>query len=299
MANRDDNQADAGPAAASEPEMTAAKTGPLMLEGPKAQSETATETSSPIIDLEPLASRIADGGTSAGTTDSADTAGPEQPSRWRLPAYAPLAATVVFSIALGAIAGAAATGALMRDSAETTASIAKADTARTLQDTVAQLNGELTALKASVVSAQRNASTQIGKLSERLERTEKAQAEPAAKLARLQDTVDRLDRRPQQVAAIPAPAPAPEITGSVTPKEQSKPPVAEGWRLRDFYDGRAVVESRNGTLFKVGPGSTVPGLGKVESIKRENGRVVVTTAAGTIAASLESRRPSGYNPFRW
>ena len=64
----------------------------------------------------------------------------------------------------------------------------------------------------------------------------------------------------------------------MTPKEESKPQIAEGWRLRDFYDGRAIVESRNGTLFRVGPGSNVPGLGRVETIKRENGKVVVVTA---------------------
>ena len=81
------------------------------------------------------------------------------------------------------------------------------------------------------------------------------------------------------------------------PKEESKPQVAEGWRLRDFYDGRAIVESRNGTLFRVGPGSNVPGLGKVETIKRENGKVVVVTANGIIAASLEERRPGYY--YRW
>ena len=68
-----------------------------------------------------------------------------------------------------------------------------------------------------------------------------------------------------------------------TPKEVPKPQVAEGWRLRDFYDGRAVVESRNGTQFRVGPGSNVPGLGRVETIKRENGKVVVVTASGIIA----------------
>ena len=58
-----------------------------------------------------------------------------------------------------------------------------------------------------------------------------------------------------------------------------------------------MVESRNGTLFRVGPGSNVPGLGKVETIKRENGKVVVVTANGIIAASLEPRRPAYY--YRW
>ena len=45
------------------------------------------------------------------------------------------------------------------------------------------------------------------------------------------------------------------------------------------------------------PGSNVPGLGKVETIKRENGKVVVVTASGIIAASLEPRRPNYY--YRW
>ena len=138
-------------------------------------------------------------------------------------------------------------------------------------------------------------------VAERLDRTEKAQAEPVGKLARIQESIDRLEQRQQQHAA--APAAAPEVTGSVTPKEpkeakeESRPQIAEGWRLRDFYDGRAVVESRNGTQFKVGPGSNVPGLGRVEAIRRENGKVVVVTASGIIAASLEPRRPTYY--YRW
>jgi len=41
----------------------------------------------------------------------------------------------------------------------------------------------------------------------------------------------------------------------------------------------------------------VPGLGRIEAIWRENGgRIVVVTASGTIAASLEPRRPFIY---RW
>ena len=192
-------------------------------------------------------------------------------------------------LALGAIAGAAATTGLLRD---TSPSPDAADAARALQTSVAQIGSELATLKAGIASAQRNSSAQFGKLTERLDRTEKAQAEPTAKLAKIQESIDRLERRQQQAAATPAPSP--EVTGSVTPKEETKPQIAEGWRLRDFYDGRAIVESRDGTLFRVIPGSNVPGLGRVESIKRENGKVVVTTAKGIIAASLEPRRPAYY-----
>ena len=252
--------------------------GPLLIEGPKASAAA----DSPIIDLEAVR-------TAAVDSAPAEAIAPQQASRWRLPATAPLAAVIAFALALGAIAGTAATNGLLR---ETSPSPDAADAARALQMSVAQIGSELATLKAGIASAQRNSSVQFGKLTERLDRTEKAQAEPTAKLAKIQDSIDRLERRQQQAAATPAPSP--EVTGSVTPKEETKPQIAEGWRLRDFYDGRAIVESRDGTLFRVIPGSNVPGLGRVESIKRENGKVVVTTAKGIITASFEPRRPAYY-----
>ena len=230
---------------------------------------------------------------SAGPTEPSETIAPEQGSHRRLPAYAPLAAAIVFAAALGAIAGAATTSSLLRDTSPPADMIA-ANANRALQDSVAQLGSELSTLKAGIASAQRSTSTQFGKLAERLDRTEKAQAEPVGKLAKIQESIDRLEQRQQHVAAA---APAPEVTGSVAAKEEARPQVVEGWRLRDFYDGRAVVEGRNGMLFRVVPGSNVPGLGKVETIKRENGKVVVVTASGIIAASLEPRRPNYY--YRW
>jgi len=275
MAKRKDSQTPAADAAPAK--------GPLLIEGPKATAAT----DSTIIDLEPLHTATANEGASA------ESVAPEQISRWRLPATAPLAAAITLAVALGAIAGAAATSSLMRE--QSPAPIV-ADSTRSLQESVAQLGSELATLKAGIANAQRSASTQFSKLTERLDRADKAQAEPQARLAKIQESIDRLEHRPQQAAV----APAHEVTGSVAPpKEESKPQVAEGWRLRDFYDGRAVVESRNGTLFKVAPGSNVPGLGRVETIKRENGRVTVVTASGIIAASLEPRRPAYFMPYRW
>jgi hypothetical protein len=249
--------------------------GPLMLEGPKGAADT------PIIDLEAV--RPSAGGEGGGAAKTA----PGPASGWHLPAFAPLAATILFAVALGAIAGAAATNGLLRDaspSAET------ANAAEALQASVAQIGSELAALKAGLANTQRNTSAQFGKLAERLDRTDKAQAEPTAKLAKIQESIERLERRQQQAAAPPAP----EVTGSVAPKEESRPQIVEGWRLRDVYAGRAVLESRNGAMYRVAPGSNVPGLGRVESIKRENGRVVVVTASGIIAASNEPRRPGYY-----
>ena len=277
MANRKDSEPKAANSGA-----------PLLLEGPKASTESSA--SAPIIELEALHESA-----SAGPAESSETIAPEQGSHWRLPATAPLAAAIVFAVALGAIAGAATTASLLRDPSPP-ADMVVANANRALQDSVAQLGSELATLKAGIANAQRSTSTQFGKLTERLDRTEKAQAEPVGKLAKIQESIDRLEQR-QQHAAAPVAVPAPEVTGSVTPKEESRPQVAEGWRLRDFYDGRAVVESRNGAQFRVGPGSNVPGLGRVETIKRENGKVIVVTASGIIAASLEPRRPNYY--YRW
>ena len=82
-------------------------------------------------------------------------------------------------------------------------------------------------------------------------------------------------------------------------KQAAKPAVIEGWRLVDFYAGRAVLEGRNGTLYEVVPGANLPGVGRIETIKRVNGKVIVTTTKGIIASSLEPRRgpyflPRGY-----
>lgn len=260
---------------------------PLLLGGPKAAGD------SPIIDLEPVHSVTSDERDSKAQSAS-ETVAPEHGQRSRLFAYAPIAAAIVFAVAFGAIAGAAATSGLLRDSTPTP-SVAD-DGIRALQISVAQLGNEVATLTATITTAQRSSSAQFSKLTERLDRAEKTQAEPAAKFAKLQESIDRLERRQQQPVAA---APAPETTGSVQPpKEQSKPPlIAEGWRLRDYYDGRAVVESRNGALFRVGPGSSLPGLGRVEAIRRENGRVVVWTANGIISASFEQRRPGYYS--RW
>jgi hypothetical protein len=276
--------------------------GPLLIEGPNAKREF----SAPIIELE--ASAAADHGeseTDTTETDATETDAafiPKTQSAW----HWPLAAGVVLAAVVGAMAGAGTTATLLRDNTPP-ATFADATTIHTLQTSVGQLGSELATLKAGISNAQRSASTQFGKLTERLDRSEKTQekalAEPSAKLAKIQESIDRLEKRPQQTAA--APAPANDITGSIAPKdskepkEEPKPIIAQGWRLNDYYDGRAVVENRNGTLFRVGAGSNLPGLGKVATVKRENGRIVVVTAGGTISGAIEPPRRMPPQYYRW
>jgi len=51
--------------------------------------------------------------------------------------------------------------------------------------------------------------------------------------------------------------------------------------VRRVYDGAALIEGRNG-IIEVEPGSVVPGIGRIEAIKRQDGRWVVVTARGLI-----------------
>jgi hypothetical protein len=184
------------------------------------------------------------------------------------PRLALLAASIVIAGALGTAAGALAGAALTRQASE------QPDT-NALRGVIAQLSSEIIALKAAIDTSSKNASAQFAKIAER---AEKAQAEPAAKLTRLAEAVDRLEKKPAIIAG------APDTTGSIVEKQEQRPPVLEGWILRDIFNGRAMVEGRSG-LYEVGPGSTLPGIGRVEAVKRQDGRWVVVTAKGLILSA--------------
>lgn len=197
--------------------------------------------------------------------------------------FALLAATIAVAAGLGSFVGAlAASGFGRHDVADATAP-RSADTRNVVQALNKQL-AELNALKASLDTAHRSTGTQFAKITDRLTSLEHAQAEPAAKLTRLADAVDRLDKHA---------AAAPEITGSIARPAQAQPaaapvPAAErilnDWIVRDVHNGRALVESRYGGLFVAAAGANLPGLGRVESVRRQDGGWIVVTAKGTIAS---------------
>lgn len=67
----------------------------------------------------------------------------------------------------------------------------------------------------------------------------------------------------------------------------AKPPdkVLPDWIVQGVQDGRALVENRYGGVFDVAAGSVLPGLGRVETIKRQDGEWIVVTARGLITSS--------------
>jgi hypothetical protein len=202
-----------------------------------------------------------------------------------------IAAMIALGITVGAVGGSVAMSGLGKlFAADDTKS-----TNQALEEHIARLDGELSALKAEV---DRNAKQSIAaraKSAERLDKLEKGQAEPAAKLAKLSEAVEKLRTTPQPAAA-PAPAPvasvpAKEVTGSISapvPTPAPKPevarlPMVEGWRIIDIAGGGATIEGRAG-IFEVYAGDPVPGLGRVDAIRKQDGRWTVVTSRGLIVA---------------
>lgn len=202
-------------------------------------------------------------------------------ARPRLSRVTVLAVSIAIAAALGSMVGAWAAVTFVRPPAEPVRTmIASAEA-----NVAAKLSADIAALKASVEALAKNSSAQLARINERVERSEKAQNEPAAKLAQLADAVEKLERKAAaSVTSSASVAAAPEITGSIVPKQHDRPSVVSGWVLREVFDGAAMVESRYG-LYEVVPGANLPGLGRVETIRRQDGRWVVVTPKGIIVSS--------------
>ena len=213
-----------------------------------------------------------------------------------------MAAVVAIAACVGAISGALATAGMMHFAAAP-APVQVADTSA-LDASVARIDADIVVLKANVEHTSKTDLSQINRTNDRLDRLEKAQAEPMARLAKLSETVDKLRATPpaapaQAAAATPAkettgtiaPAPAQVATAvpatapaSAAPKtEVGRLPTIEGWRLRNAANGGALIEGRGG-LYEVYPGDPIPGVGRVDAIRRQDGRWVVVTAKGLIVA---------------
>jgi hypothetical protein len=204
---------------------------------------------------------------------------------------AALAAVVALAAVAGALGGALATTGIGHSPGDDTTTSAN----RAFDATVARIDAEILALKANLEHTSKANMTQFNKTSDRLDKVEKAQAEPAAKLAKLSEAVDRLRVAPvASAAAAVAPAAAKDVTGSISPAAATAPaaapkaemarlPTVEGWVLRDVANGGALIEGRRG-MFEVYAGDPIPGLGRVDAIRRQDGRWVVVTGKGLIVA---------------
>lgn len=163
-----------------------------------------------------------------------------------------------------------------------------ADEVKALKDTVVQLrtatrtlSENLAALKTSVNISNTTQNAQIGKIAETLDRVEKGQAEQRKTIAGAATAAN-----PAQAAQ--AAHAAQDITGSIATKPATaeangavKNSILQGWVLRRVLDGAALIEGRDG-IIEVEPGDVAPGIGRIEAIKRQDGRWVVVTARGLV-----------------
>jgi hypothetical protein len=221
-----------------------------------------------------------------------------------------VAAVVALAAVSGAIGGALATASmgrhLERSSGGAEASTASIQDHAGVEESIARIDAELAALKELGAS-------QSAKASERIDKVEKTLTEPTARLAKINEALEKLRAAQASVPAAAVAAAPKETTGSIQPPAPAakpdaarqaavaRPPTAErqpgaerqstvdrlptleSWVLRDVANGGALIEGRQG-MFEVFAGDPVPGLGRVDAIRRQDGRWVVVTTKGLIVA---------------
>ena len=203
---------------------------------------------------------------------------PATPARFTLrprhKRYALLAASVALAAAFGAVIGAMAGGGFSASAPP--ADIASIDERKAMRKSIGELAKEVTTLKTSLEAANKSAHAQIAKISERIDRNASA------------ELVTGSISPPQTMTPVPTPRPAPRIA-AVDTQPPARPPLVQGWWVREARDGFVYVES-HGDIYQVVPGAPLPGLGPVESVKREDGHWVVTTPRGIIVSMRDRRR---------
>jgi hypothetical protein len=211
--------------------------------------------------------------------------------------FALLAATVALAACGGAVAGSLGTAGIERMLAPAPAAPVQVSAApdqstemKALREQVAQLRtatkqlgDSLTAARASMSQTTAATTGQLAKITETVERIERAERKEAERREKIATT-----QAAAAPAAPPAPQPqaqalalAPEVTGSINPPARPAKPVVPGWTLRRVVDGGAVVGGPFGVI-EIEPGERIPGLGRIEEIRREDGRWVVVTQKGLI-----------------
>jgi hypothetical protein len=194
--------------------------------------------------------------------------------RARYKDYAYLAASVTLAASLGAMVGVFAGSGGFRPETPRPA-VAVLEDRAAIQQTLGKLNKEIAALKSNLDAVNKSANSQIAKMTERFDR------------ASNEELITGSISTPQTVAPVPTPRPAPRVA-AVEVQPPARPPVIQGWTVRDSRDGFVYVQG-NGDIYQVVPGAPLPGLGTVESIKRQDGRWVVTTPKGIIVSARDRR----------
>jgi len=162
---------------------------------------------------------------------------------------------------------------------------------RNLRDTVVQLRRQvsgvsesLDGLRTSVDLSSKATTARFGRFADNLDRIERASSSSTAKLDRLaQAAVSAPPQPPAQSMPMTSGGSGIDTTGSLLPSERASAPkkVVKGWSVRQAYEGIAILQGPNGLVEAI-LGQQVPGLGHIEEIRNENGRLIVLSSSGAI-----------------
>ena len=235
----------------------------------------ATPVNLPAV-VAPQLSASADHGETSAADESAQTKTTAAPARSKR--FVALAASVAFAAGFGSFVGSVSGSGLARFIYPP--SQAPAAPTSGIENTIAAMReiklelAAVAALKASLDSAARATTNQYAKIADRLDRID-------------QRSVAVVETTASLPAATQASAPAQTAAlGAVTSESQKlSDRILPDWVVHDVQNGHALVESRYGGLFAVSAGSVLPGIGRVDMIKRQDGHWVVLTARGTITSA--------------
>jgi len=253
------------------------------LGGGEAADEPAAEevSGAPIKSFSALPARYREPVNETPRATAAAGSGPQQRS-FR---FALLAAMIAGAAGTGALAGSLAAFGLGRQTTAAQATVARTSDSRDVIQALKNQHAELAALKTSLDSETRSTAAQFARIAERFNNIEVAQANQANKLAHIAEAVDRFGKKPapEITGSIAAPAPAVAAVPAIRPAPPM--PVLRDWVVQDVRNGRAMVETRYGSMFLVASGGMLPGLGRVAEIKRQNGAWIVVTERGLISTN--------------
>jgi hypothetical protein len=228
----------------------------------------------------PLLSAAADQAESRPADEPDQTKPAAAPAPARSKRFTMMAASVAFAAGFGSFVGSVSGSGLARfiypppQAPAPTSGVE--NTIAAMREIKLQL-AEVGALKASLDNAARSTTNQYAKIADRLDRLDQRSVAAADTTASLPPQVPAA-APPAQMAAVAAVPPAPEPA-------KLNDRILPDWIVHDVRNGHALVESRYGGLFAVSAGSVLPGIGRVDTIRRQDGHWVVLTARGTITSA--------------
>lgn len=259
---------------------------------PKSEPEADGGPSGHFFPMVPLA---------APSSDYVRMASNPPPPRFALKArhkrYARLAASVAIGAVIGVVIGTMATKGLSNGGGKTApaVNVAALEENKAMQQSLTRLAKDVTTLKANLAAAKKQAQ-------DRTEQLRQARADITGSISAPQ-TVAAVHVQAAMPSAPPVLSAAPATVQAATPLPAPRPPqrvaaieippagrlsVVPDWSIHDVRGGYVYVEG-HGDIYQVVPGAPLPGLGPVQSIRRVEGRWVVTTPRGIIVTNHERR----------